>query len=400
MKGRIENFPKVIWLFLLALFYFADGFDKFSRATEGGRVAFLFRMVAIFGMLIYIIYKPKVLFSENRYVYLLALLAIVCIGYLSSGLYSNADVMQSLYVCIRYLAFIIFLYFLLSCIRGDRENSSHVTVCKTIVFLFLFNCVIAWIGFTFKIEVLRTYGHISDLKAGWVDQRFGYDGLLLEQNNATYFYIIGFISTYWLYTQNRLSVIWLIFGFISCFIVGTKSLYVAILLMTSFIVIKKTQLRVILLASLFIFILIVLLISNSFWDKMDLQLINQLLSGRLSLFSLHIAPILDDLNITQLLFGLQGGDPKKYLIEMEVADLIVFFGLIGASLYLFIMLKEIKGIVSRNKLPMAIETICIILAIAFFAGHLFYDPVSSFYFSTLILYIGAVNNQMRKEEQG
>ncbi|EPJ9550841.1 hypothetical protein [Klebsiella pneumoniae] len=391
---KIKNIHVTLWGGALFCFYFLDAIDKFNRSLGDSRVAFIARMLTIAIIVCFFIFKPNILFREKRILYFVIFTSIVMLGYLVSGIYENDSLGQSFYILARYVSFIIFIYYAHYCLQSC-DNSSFIFISRIMVFIFLINCIFAWFGFIFGIEILRTYGHIADLEAGWVDQRFGYDGFLLEQNNATYFYIIGLIACYWLHSEKRLNILWLLFGFISCFIVGTKSLYAAAFLLLILIIFKKRKTRVLLFSTGSTLFLCWLLFSTSVIDKVNFTLIDSTLSGRMSNYILHVYPLLERINLAQIFLGFQGGDPKKYLVEMEMIDIIQFFGLLGGFMYLFIALKEIFNIIKDSPLKLSMASISVIFIVSFFSGHLFYDPVASYYFVTLVLLVGLNKHRIK-----
>lgn len=384
---KIKNLNVVLWGGALFCFYWLDAIDKVNRSLGDSKIAFIARMLFLAIMVSVFLFKPNILFKEKRILYFVFLIILVISGYLFSGIYENTSLGQSFYILARYLSFIIFMYYASYCLHGNNERS-FIFIGRILVFLFLINCIFAWSGLFLGIELFRTYGHIADIEAGWVDQRFGYDGFLLEQNNATYFYIIGLLSCYWLYLKRKLNILWVIFGFASCFIVGTKSLYVAIFLLSALAIFQSKKSRTFILLSGSAVFLLWLLSSITVIDKLNFSLIDSALSGRLSNYVLHVYPILERIDILQILLGLQGGDPKRYLVEMELVDIIIFFGLVGGGMYLYISLKEIFSIVKRSDLELSKVGIIVILVVSFFSGHLFYDPVSSYYFASLVLLVG------------
>lgn len=395
MKLKKVDRNTLLWGVSLLFFYFFDAMDKFSRSLGENKYAFVIRMISITIMIIVMVLQPNVLLKNKRALYFICLLFSVTIGLLFSGLYYNDDFGLTLYVLIRYLSFIIFLYFLLHCFQSnDFGSNGFFFILKIIVYIFLINSLLAWLGYFFELNIFRTYGHIQNLDEGWIDQRFGYDGLLLEQNNATYFYIIGFVCTYWLYKYKKLNAIFVMFGFISCFIVGTKSLYAAIGLISVLLLVKSRKMRI-LLGGVSLFILILYITLNSeIFSLFNYNTLNSILSGRLNNFTLHISPLISKFGFSEYIFGIQGAEPSKYLVEMEVVDLMVFFGVVGTVLYIFILAKECVYIARNSQLIISKVTIILILLVSFFSGHLFYDPVSSFYFATLLLVV-ALNNNMK-----
>lgn len=368
---------------IMILGFFIDGADKYLRSLQESRVGYIVKSILAFFLCVLIFYfyiSQKKIKKPNRIIFLFFLL-IVCLfsGFLfSSAWLSDEPFSSKIYASLRYFSGLIFVIFPLCFIQTKK-------VSDVFSLIFIVNCILAWIGFAFGIEILRTYGHIMDLDAGWVDQRFGYSGLIPEQNNASFFFLFGVANSYWRYKYLSKAPIELFFGIATCFILGTKAILLALFIFFVLIFAKSLAKKLLLSA---------VVIAVAFYAEINMGLSglvtnekiwNSALSGRLNFLFYKFFPLISSANSENIIFGFQGAKPQIYLIEMDFFDLVLFFGVVGALLYMaiiFMIFWERRG--PTMWIPLAIST----LAISFFSGHLFYDPTSMLYLSFIIACAG------------
>lgn len=373
-----------LWVFGLFFLFIVDGVDKYRRIDGGIRIALYFRALLLVSVFIYIIIKPKIIFKNYFWVGMLMIIICFAVGYLLVGMDMDNNFNESLYFFIRYIFFLFLLV-----ISFSVEDTMFIG--KAFFCLFITNCFLAWSGLIFNIELFRSYGHIKNITEGWVSSRFGYNGLLLEQNASTFFYSLGLASAYWLYSKKQISIIFVFIGFISCFIVGTKTLAAVAIILLFLAIVKNSYHR------LFIFILFTVC-SLTFWhnqlsnllESISLsKLVNLLLSGRVRLFEANFLPIFKEIDFSGWLFGIQSIDPLKYLVELELFDLITFFGILGTAIYLTIFLTLSKTIIST---PMGLEILLAVIFSALLAGHFFFDPSVALYYASILAFSRSMNS--------
>lgn len=372
LKKKLDNIFCRIMPFFVVLFYLADGVGKYSRSIGGDNVSLYFRLLFVLLVAFYVMLTANKIL--NSLVLLLFLISILISGYLLNGLvYNENDMLSSFYIAARYLSFFV-LFLSCSIIKTKK-------VAIVFFYIFLINAILAWLGFALDIELFRTYGHIRNIDEGWVDQRFGFNGLILEQNNATFFYIFGLCLSFYLWSDGRVNIIVLVFVIVSCFLVGTKSLWGATILITLSFVFKNGWIRH---CFLIIFALTVGFVVIIYADYISFDVVNYLLSGRLLSLTEKFIPIfLGNVQIDTFLFGIQGGDYKRFLVEMDFIDFFSFFGLLGSVVVMIILYSGLYF--ARVSLFNYGLIIMIVFLVSALSGHLFYDPVASFYFCFFIM---------------
>ena len=372
LSEKISGLVCRLMPFVVVLLYLVDGISKYSRSIGGGNISLYFRLFFVLIVSLYMLsVAHKVL---NRLLLFISLILLLVVGYLVNGVdYNEGDIVTSFYVAARYLSFFVFF---LSCSLFKAKNIIYALFC-----VFLINACLAWLGFLFDIELFRTYGHIRGIESDWVDLRFGFDGLILEQNNATFFYIFGLCISFYLWRNNIVSVPIVFFSIASCFLVGTKSLWGATILLSASFMIKNKMTRLLI---MYFFVLLVCAFLILYGDHLSFDVINNLLSGRLLLLNDRFIPFFwDDVQIDTVLFGIQGGDYQHYLVEMEFIDIFSFFGLGGFVIILCMLyygLFRLGCVLFNYNFVMSI-----VLLVSAFSGHLFYDPVASFYFCFFVM---------------
>jgi len=360
-----------LWVISLVLLYLLDGYDKYNRINDGVKHALYFRGVIQCLMLIYIIR----LYSIHDKIVQLGFLLIISyiVGFVLVGSKMDHSFISAGYFFVRYI------YFLFAIVV-----SSHVKglllVGRTFFILFVFNCLLAWYGLLFDVQLFSSYGHLSPS----MKLRFGYDGLIPEQNIATYFYLSGLIISYWLYVKEHISLFVVVFGVVSCMIVGTKMLVISTIALVSCVLVKNGYKK-----QLITFFVIVLctITSSSHWhayfaNRHLFDLPGSLNSGRVYLIKTKLLPLISKLSLNGWFFGVQNPDPMRYLIEMELIDLLIFFGLLGTTVYLLIIYLIATKI---RKAPCGIEVLIVFIITAFLSGHFFYDPAVAVYFSSVLI---------------
>jgi hypothetical protein len=374
-----------LWVFALLFLFLVDGVDKYRRIDDGIRIALYFRALLLASVFIYIVIKPKLICKNSIYVGILMIIICFTGGYVLVGINMDNSFNESLYFFIRYIFFLLLL-----AISFAVEDT--IFVGKAFFCLFITNCFLAWSGLIFNIELFRSYGHIKNITEGWVSSRFGYNGLLLEQNAATIFYTLGLVSAYWLYYKKQISIIYVFIGFISCFIVGTKTLTAAAIILLFLAIVKNSHNRLfIIIISAAFSLMIWHRELNNLLESIPLSnLVDFLLSGRVRLLEVNFLPIIKEINFTGWLLGIQSIDPLKYLVELELFDLITFFGILGSAIYVTIFLTLSKTIISA---PMGLEILSVVIFSPLLAGHFFFDPSVALYYACILVFSRSMKRQ-------
>lgn len=260
--------------------------------------------------------------------------------------------------------------------------------CKYLERIFVINSSLAVIGFLFNIQVFKSYPELS--------YRFGYSGLIPAINEATLFYTIGIFYFYHKVFIKKIKDKKIFIFFVSCLLLGAKGIYVMIALLAFYHFITTTSKRVmnnvIIISVFFISAFVIYLTTKDARVRFEFffriaeenGLITMLLSGRDIAIRKNVFKNMEEWNILNFLFG--GQDQGRLVIEMDLIDLFLLFGIMGSFLYLYFLFKTIFSFkkTSFNKF-----FIFAYLFLAALGGHFFPSAVNALYlviFSLLLKY--------------
>ncbi|ELL6054759.1 hypothetical protein Q4X04_004018 [Salmonella enterica] len=356
--------------FFFVFTFLFEGYEKYERYYYDAQPSSLARLTIVatcFLIFILQIGRRHVLYTS---ISLLLISIWFCVGYAIG----DENSLDPLYVMMKYISGIVVLGGVL--LSGNKRLIGNV-----FFYLFIINCIISWSAFMFDIEWIRTYAHIKSPDGSWHDERFGYNGLILEQNVSTYFYIAGIYATYWQVRFNGKSNIYWIITLPSIMIVGTKSVFIAFALAPVLFLFRDSTTKSVIFF-IFSFIATILLVQSG---VLNYDIANNIFSFRPHNFNERLVPLLSNYSIFDLFFGMQIANYEKYLTEFEIVDLISFMGPILSALYVwtffFVVTHNIKGIYLNESAYNLIFT-CFVTCLM--SGHLFYDPISMIYLSVAL----------------
>lgn len=255
---------------------------------------------------------------------------------------------------------------------------------KAFELVFLINCIFIFIGLFFDISLFKAYPF----------GRFGFIGLLRNVSHSSYIFMI-FVTYFLIKIKNKpifYNYFLLLLSVFVCVVLATKAILLFLFLLLFFYTIKfsiKTSIAVLLVLSFIVYLNINNLhyiletyfpvIINVFNNK---GLLTMLFSYRnISLTDCFLPYISDNWILLNYFFG--GAEFNLFRTELELFDLFWFFGIFGASLYLylfnnfFISFKNIYNV----------KPLFFIFFISLFAGSFFSSvPVMTFLF-VLVVYI-------------
>ena len=376
--GNRECFFIKLFLIFLFFTFFIDGVSKYTRIYYGFIISTPFRFFVLLVCVFFLFYSQSLFSKAKQKIFLLFLFSIsIVIGSLLSGIWVNTSYLDLVYLTVRYMSGLVFII-----------AASSVTLVtgfsRKFHFIFLINVVISLLGYIFDIRVFRTYGHIESVAEGWIDDRFGFNGLLLEQNISSYFYAIGAVNSYFLYKRKDINILWLLLSFASCLLVGTKTLIIFVSLFILSIIIKNRIHRSVVIGAFSLGVLLFIFSNPHLLNFINYDLFNVVSSFRLENIYSRLYPKLSGLGWSEYMFGIQGAYYKDYLVEFEFIDLLVFSGVIGSLIYLLVFFHSTS---SFFKVKNGKTILFLFMLVAAFSGHLFYDPTAMFYFSVLILIV-------------
>jgi hypothetical protein len=260
-------------------------------------------------------------------------------------------------------------------------------ILKAFERVLLINSVATFIGFFLQIDLLRTY---TDN-----DFRYGYSGFIPAQNEATLFFFIAISYFYYQHFILKIKSKKFYFVLLSCFLLGTKGIYLFLVLLLIFHFLYHSSLKTKLI-SLFTALS---LLGGCLWylttessqkvlgyfiyQAQRTGWLNTMLSGRNTHISTKGTDILYDWTIPNYFIG--GMDQTKVNFEMDFFDLFFFLGIIGSTIFLALYFSSIFKFNILK--PFNFFFVISFFAIAFFAGHFFASAINALYLCIISLYL-------------
>lgn len=371
-----QGLPTVIFITIVLLDMIQGQWEFFNSYKE-------LQWIKLLKLFILVLIGINALRTSRVLLFVIVGLVIpVVIGYGKS--FFQVDVLQHL---VKYLSPFIYYYGFKTLINSEKKRDICI---KTTLYLVYFSLIVIIIGMVFKIDSFQTYYH-----------RFGYKGLFKRSIDVSYFLIFSllFLSLFRTYIKRPLVLMILI---LTCSIIaGTKLPWLFLALYFGYLFIKNKQLRKpILLYSIPVGIIgagiVYFLLADKAMDTFNLFYNIYLEKGFLSSLTSYRSDLLlesfehykDLWQWQNLLFG--GQDFGTLLVEMSIADLIIFFGFIGAGVYLLFYYNVYFK--NREKSFQALYILVLIASI--FAGQFFFNPRVTIWFAVLTVLV----HNLRKEE--
>jgi len=383
-KTSFNNLPLILLSFALIIFFISDGIYKIE--VRGGLSSFRIGVIVkgIFTLIFFfyaIIYLSK---EKNHLLFSIFILgAFFFIGqFLLVQNMTSLKISENLNRFFKYI-FILLLYMPASDILVSKK--CPYILLKLYKFIIWFNGIVILIAFLFSIDMFRTY------IGPW---RFGFDGLIYAQNEASYFFILALTTFYYrrFYLHIKEWTFWLVL--ITSLLVGTKAVLLYIILLLLFHISQRVSIKKILIAvssiaiiGYFVFSSTINKILLNAWQIFQYNyekegLLFALLSGRNTFINTKLLPLIGE-KWTWLNFLIGGQDVQKYYIEMGFFDLFLFFGLIGMLLYLYIFIKIYNRITFEYKFKLFF--LLALSGIIGLSGHFFTSSIAAMYFIVFIL---------------
>jgi hypothetical protein len=349
---------------LLWLFYFTEAYSKVSELLTGEYSIFP-RIVKLlfFSFILFFLLKTN---YKMFFWYIILPFLSFCLGqyFLPEGFSKNSIITMG-----KYLFPISLFLFSTEVLKNNIKKDS---LFKVFEWLIIFNSILILLGFIFDIEAFKTYD----------GSRFGYNGLLLTSATSTYVYII--VLFYFLIKKHQKWYNWkLILVLISIFLIGTKSLYLVLLIIGVLFIYRRIKLKYVWLFILFCIILsgittyIVFYkigVFNEIRQKHDL--LSSILSYRNHLFLNDTLPFIEkNWSLPNYFFG--GVFDIETRSEMGFIDVFYFWGIIGGALYLWAYYKSYFTFKINSFMILFTAILLIIISLA---GNFFF-------YSTIPIYL-------------
>jgi hypothetical protein len=325
VQAGLNIFEESIIIFGFILFFILGGYSKWVLYNDLSFFDAKFIKAGIFFLLLI----GVVLHKNLKVLTLIAFLGILyCTG---QFFITDSFSVNSFNVFSKFIFLILAFGFVNNLYSYEKLKYN---LFNAVEWVMLINSIFIFLGVIFSIELSNTYQ----------GSRFGYNGFFDAVSTGSYAYIITLM--YFLLTYKSAVVKnWkFILIFISCFFIGTKAVYLAIVFTLAYIVItakipyKKTILSVGVILSLAAayFFFFHYGIFNTI--RQSDGLISALLSYRDELFLERTLPyIQENWSWVNYLFG--GVSDFDLRSQMEFIDVFFFWGILGGAFYLVVFYK-------------------------------------------------------------
>ncbi len=377
---KSKNFiSRLIFVFLI-LILISDFYYKYNNYNEiqGLRMT-LFVKIIIGALLVFVGAKNKLYKKTNIYL-IVGLLVISMLSFLH--LCSDDFLFTAESLGKYFFGLIVFLFFIN---QLDSINSHHLD--SFLAGLIILNFVFIVLGYIFDFQIFRTYQ----------GSRFGFDGIFKSTSVASYFYILC-ISNYVLKNRKPFDVFILLITLISAIFVGSKSIYgfIAFALLAKFLLYIYKKQNFVSAKTYFVGVSILIISFVSLFLKEIISLHSKsrevmensgLFSAVFSYRDIHLnnafVDIQNNFEFGNLIYG--GLSCVRRYTEIAIADLFITFGLVGATIYIFIFYYNIPKIKDCYTTMLFFG----ILAIIFLRGNFFYFP--SVIYVSIIIFVNILN---------
>ncbi|NPA44921.1 MAG: hypothetical protein GXO49_05245 [Chlorobi bacterium] len=379
----VDLFVSLLVSFLIVMF-FSDAVSKYLAVKGSGfyRVSLLVRLVFEGVMLIYLI--AKINRSIITYLELMIILFVffvigqVTVGNLSSSLIEG-------FITFNKYIFLFIVYLFLRKVLTLNRNKKEI-IFKILTFLFFSNVLAIVLGFLFHINFFESY-----FNQPW---RYGYNGVFLAANEATYV-LVSMLAFFYFraFYEGKNKLVFYLFALTSL-VSGMKAVYIFVFMLVAFHFFNKMKFRAVMLWLIIVVLAsgyVIRFIQGDVFQRLIALFINiyeekglwyMLLSGRNEILLNETVLVIKDWSFLNLLIG--GVDVERYIIEMDLVDLVLFFGILGSAIYIYMFYKSFISLLLWHKFFTFF--LFSILFLAFLGGHFLKSPTSAVYFTLVILY--------------
>lgn len=256
----------------------------------------------------------------------------------------------------------------------------------------LVNSVLIVIGLVLDVKFLKTYPDSL-----W---KFGFDGLVIAQNEASYFYIIGLLMAYYDVVFLNKRKLFFVFVLLVSVFIGTKAIYLFLMFLFAFHFFYFFSWKKLGVLFLVVFVVGKFYVNDKLYEQLASLwviflrhyeqdgLITALLSGRNNFIASKMLPLFSEYwSLPNFLFG--GHDIVQFYMEMGFFDLLLMFGGIGFLVYLLTYSYFVMPFIRMDKYWMF--SVIVLFIIVFTSGHFFESPVSALYIAFFSVYLKQMN---------
>lgn len=362
-------FKNNIAIILIILFFVSEAANKYFEYTTG-----YYSIIPRFIKLSVLILIALYLVSRKDYKFFKVISTLIfcyLIGqYFLPISYSN----NSILVLGRYLYPLLLFRFFTKIKLNKNQKESFFLAFENLIML---NSILILVGVLFGIELFKTYS----------GNRFGYNGLMLTSSAASYIYILTLFYFILKQETNPKFDYKFLLVLISCFFVGTKSLYLVFLALTIYLISLRFSSKRSKIISLLIFLIIsafgfyILFYKVDFFSSLreERGLLSVFLSFRDILLVRDVIPYINkNWSFVNYLFG--GVHDISTQSEMGFIDLFYYWGIVGGSIYL---LSYFKLYFTHKFNYLLIFLVTILALVIFIAGNFFFYSMIPLYLVVL-----------------
>ncbi|WP_431133098.1 hypothetical protein [Psychroserpens mesophilus] len=279
-----------------------------------------------------------------------------------------------------YFAKYVFIFLMAVYVTGIEDSKETIHKAITLILVFLkINFVAILLGVVFKIDLFLTYGH----------NRFGYDGLIQINSHASYIYCFATIYVIYNFIKTKKTTLdfWVII--LSSLLIGTKTLYLFYALIGCYLFFYFKLYKK-LVFYIFSFGLISFII---FYNENVITFLNTHFRAFFKLYyecgfftaitSTRNLLLVETLSLAfneywvPLNYVIGGSFFAELRTEMAFIDLLLFWGILGTILYLYLYYKHIiRYYMHHSFLKYAIVSV---MVTAFLGGNFFTNAVIAIY---------------------
>jgi len=366
IKTFLTNYHVAIFGFLILSFGF-DFMDKIEIFYDIDFIKFNRIIKAIFLVFSIIFILTHVKYVQENLKVLSFIIVLLSIVYVSKNNFSELYFFEYL----RYI-FALLVFPLLHYTYIHKDQGLFEKLYKFFKWLILINAVLILIGILFEVKVFQTYQF---------DGRFGYNGLILSQGFTPFFYLCA-TTVFWVCRDKKMLLLLLVL----CTLSGLKGVYFAEFLILSLLVLSSQKfnkyfktITFSILLIIFVTLLVRLLLTPMFVKVFESK---GLLSAIFSYRTDNVLEVFSQLNQANFNIIIGALETEVVRLEMQLFDVILFFGLTGLVAYIFFLCLLYKNIVKGRVAKVFFITI---LALSVLSGNLLYIPLSSILMFLLLI---------------
>ena len=390
-KLNKSNFIKGFFIYILVLNYVFDALNKIFGLyyPDLSRIGLVFRIFSQLFIFIFLF----VFITKKRFIALLIFFYFIfcfIIANISLKIYTNIEFsILEQFVYLNKYFFLIMSCFVFEDFFNNRENLNKAK--SVFLKIFYFNGFLALAGLFFNIKLFRIFTGQT------IHVRFGYNGLINAINESSLFYLLAIILIYhdWRYLGKKSSK--LILALFFTLIVGTKAVYLGLVFLVIYHIVTTIRLKNLLIGFGVILLSFGILFKNIeklrtvfgylVYKATHEGILYTFTGGRNELLLERLSKSISGLDIVKYLTignNVALMHPLYSIMEMDIIDMFLFFGLFNGLLYLFLFKKVVVGTI---KTRYYLFVIFLFFMISFFSGHFFTSIVNAFYILIVFNYL-------------